>query len=333
MPRNISSAGGSKATSRSASTPSSASPSASKTASSTERPSSAISELSTVKGSPRAIAAWLRWSSGDRPASPSPLPERCLERMIRETYPKSSSRPFAWLNPSSFSWRTRQTRKGLRTQPTGEGFSLAWPRSATMRDGIVFERATWAPRIGAIVSGYLLAFLNGKLAPTPVKADGERGSESYYHGESNPTLKGWAALLPTPTTETGGYNRGGGGGRTGPKRYTLNTLASKGMLPTPTAGDFRNSRNSTANRKPGSKAHSGETLCDRLLGTPTATDHNTMTSRLPEDDQGRLKLQIRGPLNPSLHLWLMGWPEGASDFEPLGRESFRSWLRSHGIDC
>lgn len=36
------------------------------------------------------------------------------------------------------------------------------------------------------------------LLPTPAKADGERGSEHYYHGPSNPTLLGAARLLATP---------------------------------------------------------------------------------------------------------------------------------------
>ena len=218
-----------------------------------------------------------------------------------------------------------------------------------MSGGIVSERATWAPPIGAIVSGYLLAFLNGKLAPTPVASDGEKGSGAFEAKERSPRrgqkLQDMLALLPTPTAERYGTNAGGQ--NPGPPRPGLDTLASKGLLPTPmasrsgmnaklldliptpTAGDSRNSRNATANRSPGSRHHSGETLCDRLLGTPTATDSNSGPNP-PEDDKSRLKAQVRGPLNPSLHLWLLAWPEGASDYEPLEKEWFLSWLRSHG---
>ena len=154
-----------------------------------------------------------------------------------------------------------------------------------------------------IVSGSLLAFLNGKLAlaPTPMAGD-DRAKGLYGHGENNPKLATWAERIAT----------------------------EKRLVPTPTAGDSRNSRNATADRAPGSKHHSGETLCDRLMGTPTATDYNS-TEKAPPDDKGYLKHQVRGPLNPSLHLWLMGWPVGASDYAPLEKELFRSWLRSHGI--
>lgn len=223
-----------------------------------------------------------------------------------------------------------------------------------MSDGIVFERATWAPPIGAIACGSLLAFLNGKLAPTPVAADGTKGAGSNYsHGEGNPGLGKWAeGLIPTPIA--GGPGGGGGAvGGVGKEHPGLETMAKQGLIPTPTAMDSNGSRNRTADRKPGSQHHDGETLCDwvagdlfptpmasrsgcngklldRLIGTPTATDSNSGPNP-PEDDKSRLKAQVRGPLSPSLHLWLMGWPEGASSCEPLERESFRSWLLAHGI--
>lgn len=38
-------------------------------------------------------------------------------------------------------------------------------------------------------------------------------------------------LLPTPTKSRGGYNRGGGQGRAGPKREGLHSLATMGLLP------------------------------------------------------------------------------------------------------
>ncbi len=272
MPHSGCSDGKSKDTSKSPIIRSGASPSESRTASSAEPRSSPISAYSTIQGTPKAIAAWLRWSSEAPRVNPSPLPAKCLERMIRESSPKSSLRPFGWWNHSTSSWRTRQPRKALRTQPTGEGFSLAWPRSATMSNGIVSERATWAPRIGAIASGFLLRFLNGKLVPTPMSKDGQ-----------------------------GGPAGGGKGGKS--RRSDLQRAVKEGMLPT----------------------------TDRLLGTPTATDSNSGPNP-PADDKSRLKAQVSGPLNPSLHLWLMGWPEGASDYEPLAKESFRSWLLAHGCD-
>ena len=214
---------------------------------------------------------------------------------------------------------------------------MGWPRAATMSGGIVSERATWAPPIGAIVSGSLLAFLSGKLAPTPMAGD-DRAKGLYGHGENNPKLATWAErmathLLPTPISsdglDGGAFEDPEAARERSPRRgQKLQDMVA--LLPTPTAGDSRNSRNATANRSPGAKHHSGETLCDRLMGTPTATDYNSM--ELEGDDKGYLKHQVRGPMSPSLHLWLMGWPTGASSCEPLEREWFRSWLRAHGID-
>lgn len=43
-----------------------------------------------------------------------------------------------------------------------------------------------------------------------------------------------SSLLPTPTAQSYGSNHGGAAGRTGPVRYSLQTMAKKGLLPTPT---------------------------------------------------------------------------------------------------
>ncbi len=224
-----------------------------------------------------------------------------------------------------------------------------------MSGGIVFERATWAPPIGAIVSGSLLAFLNGKLAPTPVAEDGNRSGDTYGNGSLH--LKGWArGLIPTPIAGDGlggGFTDPDAAKERSPRRgQKLQDVVA--LLPTSTAMDSNGSRNRTAGRKPGSQHHDGETLTDwartadliptpmasrsgcngklldRLVGTPMATDSNSGPNP-PENDKSRLKAQVRGPLSPSLHLWLMAWPEGASSCEPLERESFLSWLRAHGI--
>lgn len=207
-----------------------------------------------------------------------------------------------------------------------------------MSAGIVYERATWAPRIGALVCGSLLAFLNGQLVPTPTRMDangsrnrtsGRKEDSQHHDGE---TLCDRLPLLPTPTAQSYGTNRGGAGGRVGKERPGLKTMARRGLIPTPTASDATGGQCS-ADKVPSSRQGS-QPLKEvyQLIGTPTATDSNSGPNP-PEDDKSRLKAQVRGPLNPSLHLWLMGWPEGASDYAPLERESFRSWLLVHGIDC
>lgn len=86
------------------------------------------------------------------------------------------------------------------------------------------------------------------------------------------------ALLPTPTAS----DHTGAGHGTMEGAASLRTEVaqlSAALLPTPTVGDSRNSRNATANRRPGSApANSGTTLSDfahaitELLPTPRASD-------------------------------------------------------------
>ncbi len=165
-----------------------------------------------------------------------------------------------------------------------------------MSNGIVYERATWAPRIGVLVSGSLLAFLNGRLVPTPITGDATAGRKPGSQHHDGTSLSDWVRLVPTPTSSDG---TGG--------------MCPKDKVPSSRMG--------------------GQPLKEvyQLLGTPTATDSNSGPNP-PEDDKSRLKAQVRGPLNPSLHLWLIGWPEGFSDYAPVEREWFLSWQRSHGID-
>lgn len=37
-----------------------------------------------------------------------------------------------------------------------------------------------------------------------------------------------------------------------------------------------------------------------------------------------------GHLNPDWVEWLMGWPIGWTDLEPLAMDKFRQWLEQHG---
>ena len=43
-----------------------------------------------------------------------------------------------------------------------------------------------------------------------------------------------------------------------------------------------------------------------------------------------LTQQVGGTLSPMWVEWLMGWPVGWTDLEPLETDKFRQWLRSHG---
>jgi len=86
-------------------------------------------------------------------------------------------------------------------------------------------------------------------------------------------------ILPTPTATQYGNNQGGAAGRVGPVRHSLGSLAKKGILPTPSARDFKSGKG----RK-----------------------ENGHTPQLPE--------VMGGMLNPDfVQSYLMGFPDGWLD--------------------
>lgn len=84
--------------------------------------------------------------------------------------------------------------------------------------------------------------------------------------------------------------------------------------PTPTAGDSR----SSGGRTESVNCHDGVSLTDATCRNghriPLTCDHG----------------EECGPkLNPRFVEWLMGFPIGWTDFEPLATQSFQSWQRAH----
>jgi hypothetical protein len=64
--------------------------------------------------------------------------------------------------------------------------------------------------------------------------------------------------------------------------------------------------------------------------TPTARDSKSGAGRQPNGHTPQLAEVIGGQLNPNWVEWLMGWPIGWTELEPLGTDKFQQWLRSHG---
>ena len=114
-----------------------------------------------------------------------------------------------------------------------------------------------------------------------------------------------------------------------------------GYWPTPTAGDARGS--GSRNTK-NSKAHPGISLTDavrgdggrgRLMPTPASTDYKIASA--PGQRRGQLGdpamgvIPAGGRLNPTwVESYLMGWPIGWTDCEPLAMDRYQEWLRWHG---
>ena len=106
--------------------------------------------------------------------------------------------------------------------------------------------------------------------------------------------------VPTPTV-TGNHNRKGASPKSGDG---LATYVER--VPTPTACMSKGSSSGSLLRKDGRSR-----VRDRL-------DHYTYA-------------QTGGTLSPMWVEWIMGWPIGWTDCEPLATDRSRRWLRSHGV--
>lgn len=156
---------------------------------------------------------------------------------------------------------------------------------------------------------------------TPTATMGDRGGRGdliqQLRGNQSPSGHYRAALLlPTPTASDYGSNQGGGAGRVGPVRHSLQGMAQRGLIPTPTASDANGSgsRNTAT-----SKAHPGVSLTDwargdggkgRLLPTPGAEDHRNCAD-YSDGSRGhspQLRHLGKGRLNPRFVEWMMGFP-------------------------
>ncbi len=97
--------------------------------------------------------------------------------------------------------------------------------------------------------------------------------------------------------------------------------------PTPTVHGNHNRR--------GASKNSGDGLATavKMWSTPTCHDRNGQSgAKRGRNAQGGecLAQQVGGTLNPMWVEWLMGWPVGWTDCEPLETDKFQQWLRSHG---
>lgn len=214
-----------------------------------------------------------------------PLPAHALDLMARAPgYGASAPVLLARYGRASRSWRT-SAASFLETAAGGLAeFSGTWPRSGTMRSGIAYRLPPLAPLTFGTASG---------LLPTVT-------AQSY--GSTNNGTRGDGTTFNTAGTPS------------------PDTMARRGLIPTPTAGDAKSSGSRNLD---GSKAHKGVSLTDyvrfgnsntprKMLPTPQAHDHR---SGKGFDPSGRghspqLRHLTGGLLNPAFVLWLMGFPAG-----------------------
>ena len=215
------------------------------------------------------------------PVSGSRSPESEKTRAPSGTFGPIRSASSASVGPALRSSRTRQL--SLLTV-TSEPFLRTWKRLVTSSRG--------RQRLSALMTWELGTRENGR-----------------------------GLSLPILTAAGYGANLGGGSGRVGKIRMSLETMARKGILPTLTvSGNY--------NRKGASKT-SGDGLATALRKWPTLCARDAKGVPGVNFQAATLPREVGGPLNPEWCEWFMGWPIGATGLEPLAMPKFQSWLRQH----
>lgn len=347
---------------------SNSSPTESKTACSTEPLSLAMSEHSSVTGTPTAIREWLMLSRPAFPASRSALLGNDSQEMMSGTSGRKPQRLFATFDPDSFCWRTSQTCL-LALMDTSDRYSESWPKVGTMLRGRCSVPLMLEHRIS--VGGFGSLAVGPHLAPYPTPSATAYGSSGNGNGNNTvsrgrPSLETMAAKamwprLPTPTATDwkGGTRLDQRRGQltearvmlwptpksspSGPDFARVNRPRSGGddlvtavaRFPTPTVGD---SMGAGDRNRPGSKAHIGLSLTDRVvreLSTPAEKrvtrqrqlfeSEGALTETVTLGEEESPKRTEKGKLNPDWVEWLMGWPLGWTRGGPVNQTAFLVW--------
>lgn len=243
-------------------------------------------------GTPQHIRAWLMSLPADSPVSPSAWQESDKAPQTNATAGPQLSNASAWFDPNGRCWRTFQASL---LADTSEQFSETWPRAGLIAAGAFYPQPKWERRISEIGSG---------LWPTPVAHDDNKSPEAHLAmkqrmGGNRTAITSLQVMVkalerqmwPTPTKAVG-LGGPGNSGRDGGDN--LRTAVAK-ALPTPNARDWRSGK---------------------------GRQDNGHSPQLPE--------VIGGQLNPTWVEWLMGWPLGWTDLQPLAMDKFRQWCEQHG---
>ncbi len=155
------------------------------------------------------------------------------------------------------------------------------------------------------------------------------GRYGTKHGARN--LNDEVAMWPTPNVPNGGRTmrpeeiRAKGATAKGKRQVGLENAVK--LWPTPKAED---SQCAGGHRGTADTLHAAV----KKWPTPNVSDGkgpNTRAEgkdRSPADDD--LPTRAGGQLNPPWVEWLMGWPIGWTDLEPLATDRYREWLEQHG---
>lgn len=261
-------------------------------------PSLAMSEHSSVKGTPQHIRDWLMSSQAAFPANPSALPASEREPTTLATCGPPPSQPFAQYDPATHSWKMCQ---GFLLLDISEPSWETWPKAGMTHDGASYRQPSWERRTSEIASGLLPTITVSNASYTS-----QASKDKYGSGMTLTEAVQRSVIWPTPTAHD----------------------SEAGTVFTPVMTKNGTLRHMAKSGKT-SRANLGKIA--KFLATPTTRDYRSPNTNGNMPDQ--LPNQVGGQLNPTWVEWLMGWPLGWTDLKPLAMDKFQSWLQQHGIYC
>ena len=289
----------------------------SKMESSTTPQYSAISEHSSVKGTPEDIEAWLKLSLEDfrvnhfqsqESEKPQTTPEICGNQ--RWKLSRQSSRPLCSLRTYQDCFQQQWTTEQGDLFTTLELFSETWPKAGTMLNGVCWEQMMSERHTTENDCGY------SEFIPTPNTMDHlPVRSEEAMERQFSTSRKG----------------------RTAPGN--LREWIHPNMWPTPKASDPNQSvteKEIKSKKKRGYGLSLPQAVKATMFPTPTAADNRdrggpstpAIARRKEKGKSIELSMTVDGALNPMWVEWLMGWPIGHTDLKPSEMDKFQSqWLQ------
>jgi phage baseplate assembly protein W len=251
--------------------------------------------------------ARLTSSPGASPARAPAAPVNAKGSGTRKPFCGASSlESLAFYDPASSSLRTSRPSLASNEEACGEPWSGTWPRSASMRNGSVFERAT---SVAPTVETGCFSLLG-----TPTARDWKGPSGRSYADEVDDLPGAMRRLLPTPnSTERGGRGQGSiakGGGE------MLNQSVER-LLPTPVAS-LANYEEELATWEPRRQA-AAERHGNNGIGHPLPLTLKTLDVESPSSGAATSPPSAGGKPSTGLRLspwfveWMIGAPPGWSD--------------------
>ena len=192
--------------------------------------------------------------------------------------------------------------------------AYCWPDKTTepcrpSRSGMTFAHLT-ASHGEALLTSYLEAS-RAKISPSP-----EPVVESTGHGVGSGDT--WRELSVR-------FDRGLCSWRT--HRCLFPEVWPESSVTLPRSGMMHDGRCWALMR---SAHHTGAIGCGLLLPTLTVQDaKNNGGPSQARRDTVPLNSLVGGPVSPSWAEWLMGWPIGWTDLQPLEMDKYRQWLHAH----